>query len=151
MGYLWWRHDLLQGYQYHGGPSEAGDCSHPPLKMATVENPTSGKDIFDNVLGRKNECHQSSLVVWFLIVLDFLYSSGKTYSSFLNICNMWYEKIHIVLFFLNRSYRCEPMLAKMDFWLKTKSQIDAGPGYRDSSTKYQIGLRSQLAPFIRDN
>ena len=23
----------------------------------------------------------------------------------------------------------------MDFWLKTKIQIDAGPGYRDSSTK----------------
>ena len=25
----------------HGGPSEAGDCSHPPPKMATAENPLS--------------------------------------------------------------------------------------------------------------
>ena len=25
----------------------------------------------------------------------------------------------------------------MDIWLKTKIQIDAGPGYRDSSAKYQ--------------
>ena len=36
----------------HGGPSEAGDCSHPPPKMATAENPTSGKGTFDNVMGR---------------------------------------------------------------------------------------------------
>ena len=38
----------------HGGPSEAGDCSHPPPKMATAENPTSGKDIYDNVIGRRS-------------------------------------------------------------------------------------------------
>ena len=37
----------------------------------------------------QNECHHS----WYdLIVLDFLYSSGKTYPYFLNIYNMWYEK-----------------------------------------------------------
>ena len=35
----------------HGGPSEAGDCSHPPPKMATAENPTSGKATFDHVIG----------------------------------------------------------------------------------------------------
>ena len=35
----------------HGGPSEAGDCSHPPPKMATAENPTSEKGTFDNVMG----------------------------------------------------------------------------------------------------
>ena len=35
----------------------------------------------------------------------------------------------------------------MDFWLKTKSQSDAGPGYRDSSMKYQTA--SQRALFIR--
>ena len=40
--------------EYHGGPSEAGDCSHPPPKMATAENPTSGKDTFDNVMGRRS-------------------------------------------------------------------------------------------------
>ena len=38
----------------HGGPSEADDCSHPPPKMATAENPTSGKDIFDNAIGRRS-------------------------------------------------------------------------------------------------
>ena len=38
----------------HGGPSEAGDCSHPPPKMATAENPTSGKGTFDNVVGRRS-------------------------------------------------------------------------------------------------
>ena len=36
----------------HGGPSEAGDCSHPPPKMATAENPLSRKATFDNVTGR---------------------------------------------------------------------------------------------------
>ena len=35
----------------NGGPSEAGDCSHPPPKMATAENPTSGKATFDHVIG----------------------------------------------------------------------------------------------------
>ena len=35
----------------HGGPSEAGDCIHPPPKMATAENPTSGKATFDHVIG----------------------------------------------------------------------------------------------------
>ena len=39
---------------FHGGPSEAGDCSHPPPKMATAENPTSGTDIYDNVIGRRS-------------------------------------------------------------------------------------------------
>ena len=38
---------------------------------------------------------------------------------------------------------------KMEFWLKTKSQLNAGPGYRDSSTKYQATSKYQLAPFIR--
>ena len=35
----------------HGGPSEAGDCSHPPPKMATVENLTLGETAFDHVAG----------------------------------------------------------------------------------------------------
>ena len=35
----------------HGGPSEAGDCSHPLPKMATVENPLSRRATFDNVIG----------------------------------------------------------------------------------------------------
>ena len=39
------------GYILHGGPSEAGDCSHPPPKMATAENPLSRKATFDNVIG----------------------------------------------------------------------------------------------------
>ena len=30
----------------HGGPSKAGDCSHPSPKMATVENPTPGEATF---------------------------------------------------------------------------------------------------------
>ena len=42
----------------------------------------------------------------------------------------------IMILFLNRSNQREPFLAKMDSWLKTKIQIDAGPGYRDSSTKH---------------
>ena len=29
----------------------AVDCSHPPPKMATTENPTSGKAAFDHVAG----------------------------------------------------------------------------------------------------
>ena len=37
--------------EYHGGSSEAGDCSHPPPKMATAENPTSGKAAVDHVAG----------------------------------------------------------------------------------------------------
>ena len=40
-----------QWSQEHGGPSEAGDCSHPPPKMATAENPTLGKATFDHVIG----------------------------------------------------------------------------------------------------
>ena len=36
---------------YHGGPSEAGDCRHPPPKMATAENPISGKGAFNHVAG----------------------------------------------------------------------------------------------------
>ena len=36
---------------YHGGPSEAGDCSHPPPKMATVKNASSCKATFDHVIG----------------------------------------------------------------------------------------------------
>ena len=36
---------------WHGGPSEAGDCSHPPSKMATAENPTPGEAAFDHVAG----------------------------------------------------------------------------------------------------
>ena len=84
-----------------------------------------------------NEFHRSWYDIYYLIVLDFLYSGGKTYSSFLNICKMLYEKkIHIIIFFLNKSYQSEPFLAKMDSWLKTKIQFDAGPGYRDSSAKY---------------
>ena len=39
-------------FYLHGGPSEAGDCSHPPPKMETAENPASGKANFDNVIGR---------------------------------------------------------------------------------------------------
>ena len=35
---------------HHGGPSEAGDGSQPPPKMATAENPTSGKGTFDDVI-----------------------------------------------------------------------------------------------------
>ena len=35
----------------HGGSSEAGDCSHPPPKMATAETPTSFKVAFDHVAG----------------------------------------------------------------------------------------------------
>ena len=35
----------------HGGPSEAGDCSQPPPKMAAAENPTSGKAAFGYVAG----------------------------------------------------------------------------------------------------
>ena len=35
----------------HGGPSEAGDCSHPPPKMATAKNASSCKATFDHVIG----------------------------------------------------------------------------------------------------
>ena len=35
----------------HGGPSEAGDCSHPPPKMATPKNASSCKATFDHVIG----------------------------------------------------------------------------------------------------
>ena len=35
----------------HGGPSEAGDCNHPPAKMATAENLTSGKAAFYYIAG----------------------------------------------------------------------------------------------------
>ena len=42
------------------------------------------------------------------------------------------------MFFLNRSYESEPLLAKMDSWLKTEIEIDAGPGNRDSCTKYVL-------------
>ena len=38
----------------HGGPSEAGDCSHPPPKMVAAEKPTSGKGSFDNVMGHRS-------------------------------------------------------------------------------------------------
>ena len=38
----------------HGGPSEAGDCSHPPPKMATAENPTSDKAAFGHVTGYRS-------------------------------------------------------------------------------------------------
>ena len=41
----------FNGCTIHGGPSEAGDCSDPPPKMATAENPTSGKATFDHVIG----------------------------------------------------------------------------------------------------
>ena len=34
----------------HGGPSEAGDCSHPPPKMATAKNACSCKATFDHVI-----------------------------------------------------------------------------------------------------
>ena len=37
-------------FTIHGRPSEAGDCSHPPPKIATAENPTSSKATFDNVI-----------------------------------------------------------------------------------------------------
>ena len=35
----------------HYWPSEAGDCSHPPPKMAMAENLTSGKAAFDFIVG----------------------------------------------------------------------------------------------------
>ena len=35
---------------WHGGPSEAGDCSHPPPKMATAKNACSCKATFDHVI-----------------------------------------------------------------------------------------------------
>ena len=47
-----WNDLWNESIQSHGGPSEAGDCSHPPPKMATAENPLSMKAIFDNVIGR---------------------------------------------------------------------------------------------------
>ena len=64
-------------------------------------------------------------------------SCRKTYSPLLNICKMWIDKniyIHIGIFLLNRSYRCEPILTKKDFWLKTMNQIDA----RLSRFQYKI-------------
>ena len=48
-----WRYcSFALSHRCHGGPSEAGDCSHPPPKMATAENPLSRKATFDNVIGR---------------------------------------------------------------------------------------------------
>ena len=49
---LWWGNSRLRHQCHrHGGPSDAGDCNHPPPKMATAENPTSGKAAFDHVAG----------------------------------------------------------------------------------------------------
>ena len=42
---------ILEMFILHGGPSEAGDCSHPPPKMATAKNASSCKATFDHVIG----------------------------------------------------------------------------------------------------
>ena len=42
---------FMPWFLLHGGPSEAGDCNHPPPKMATAKNATSGKATFDHVIG----------------------------------------------------------------------------------------------------
>ena len=66
----------LVTWHWHGGPSEAGDCSHPPPKMATAENPTSGKAPFDHVIGtgslRFLVCEQV------LDIANPLYSNGRS-------------------------------------------------------------------------
>ena len=43
--------ERLNPLRPHGGPSEAGDCSHPPPKMATAKNASSCKATFDHVIG----------------------------------------------------------------------------------------------------
>ena len=54
-GFVW---ALFAKHLRHGGPSEAGDCSHPPPTTATAKNPTPGEAAFDHVAG-----HGS---LWFL-------------------------------------------------------------------------------------
>ena len=58
----------------HGGPSEAGDCSHLPLKMTTAENPSPGETVFYHVAG-----HGSLRFLAFEQVLD--------------RANLWYSNI----------------------------------------------------------
>ena len=43
----------FQSEPTHGGPSEAGDCNHPPPKMVTAENPTPGEAAFNHVAGHE--------------------------------------------------------------------------------------------------
>ena len=59
---------------HHGGPLEAGDCSHPPPKMAAAENLTRSDAAFDYVAG-----HGS---LWFLTCK---YVSDRA--------NLWYRNV----------------------------------------------------------
>ena len=59
---------------YHGEPSEAGDCSNPPHKMATAESLTSGKADFNRVA----EHHMDAIFVCeqVLYMASLRYSKG---------------------------------------------------------------------------
>ena len=69
-----WSQGIVSLRRLHGGPSEAGDCSHPPPKMATAENPTPGEAAFYRVAG-----HGS---LWFLACK---HVSGRA--------NLWYRNV----------------------------------------------------------
>ena len=59
--------------QPHGGPSEAGDCSHPPHKMATAKKPASR-------WGRFWPCCRR----WIVVIL--------ACKQVLDRANLWYRK-----------------------------------------------------------
>ena len=69
-------HLKIISHDTHGGSLEAGDCSHLPPKMATAENPTSGKAAFDHVARHGSlrffACEE------LLDMANFWYSNGRS-------------------------------------------------------------------------